>query len=144
VSDLTPPERRPAASAGTPPAGATAAPRGRGYYQLIQGGDGAFRFTLRAGNHETILESVVFWSRQSALAGVDALRVVAQESAQYRSVTEEDGRLRFEITDTEGRLLASSAPYSTRSGLTAGMASVRRHSASPAFRGLVFRTTVAS
>ena len=38
-----------------------------GYYQLIEGHDGGFMFALRAGNHETILESRVYWSRQAAL-----------------------------------------------------------------------------
>ena len=28
----------------------------KGYYQLIEGNGGGFMFTLRAGNHETILE----------------------------------------------------------------------------------------
>jgi uncharacterized protein len=114
-----------------------------GYYQLIQGGDGAFRFTLRAGNHETILESVVYWSRPAALAAVDDIRVRAQDLANFRTVLVDDGRLRFEVTCPEGQPLARSAHYSTRSGLAAGMASVRRHCLSTAFRGLVFRTTAA-
>lgn len=117
---------------------------GRGYYQLIEGGDGAFRFTLRAGNHETILESVVFWTRQAALQGVETLRQVGEKPASFRTITEDDGRVRFEVVDDQGRRLASSTPYATRSGLTAGMASVRRHCPSTMFRGLVFRTTVAS
>ena len=37
----------------------------KGYYQLIEGNGGGFMFTLRAGNHETILESRVYWSRCS-------------------------------------------------------------------------------
>ncbi len=142
----TPPDRQPSAVAGAgAPAGHApkAAASIRGYYQLIQGGDGAFRFTLRAGNHETILESVVYWSRQAALAAADSLRVLALDPANFRTLPEDDGRLRFEVTGPEGQRLASSAHYSTRSGLAAGMASVRRHCASPSFRGLVFRTTAA-
>ncbi len=132
-----------AAASATATATATAtAPKGHGYYQLIQGGEGAFRFTLRAGNHETILESVVYWSRQAALAAVDSLRELAQDPANFRTLTDPDGRLRFEITSAEGRRVASSARYSTRSGLAAGMVSVRRHCVSTSFRGLVFRTTV--
>jgi uncharacterized protein YegP (UPF0339 family) len=47
----------------------------RGCYQLVEGHPGGFMSTLRAGNHETILESRVFWSRQAALDAVDALRL---------------------------------------------------------------------
>ena len=53
--------------------GAARAPRG--YYQLVEGHQGGFMFTLRAGNHETILESRVYWSRQAALDAVEAVRM---------------------------------------------------------------------
>jgi uncharacterized protein len=144
MSHPPPPEPELGAGSGSgTPAVPAAARRKGGYYQLIQGGDGAFRFTLRAGNHETILESVVYWSRQAALDAVDALRLRAQDLANFRTVAQDDGRLWFEVICAEGRCLARSAPYSTGSGVAGGIASVRRHCVSTAFRGLVFRTTAA-
>ena len=49
-----------------------------GYYQLIEGHDGGFMFSLRAGNHETILESRVYWSRQATLDAIETLRHASQ------------------------------------------------------------------
>lgn len=113
-----------------------------GYFQLIEGDDGAFMFTLRAGNHETILTSRVFWTRPAAMAGVDMLRRQSQCAQAYVRHTDADGRQWFEVLDENRRALGRSEPYASRSGLAAGMASVKRNSASTIFRGLVRRASV--
>lgn len=50
----------------------------KGCYQFIEGHGGGFMFTLRAGNHETILQSRVCWSRQAALEAVQRVRECSQ------------------------------------------------------------------
>ena len=111
----------------------------RGYYQLIEGHYGGFMFALRAGNHETILESRVFWSRQAALDAVSVVRVCSQEPGRYVRRETDDGNHYFELVDEAGKLLARSVGCGTRSGLTAGIASVQRNAPSESFRGLVRR-----
>lgn len=113
-----------------------------GYFQLIEGDDGAFMFTLRAGNHETVLTSRVFWSRQSAMDGVALLRIQSQRPECYVRHTDADGRQWFEVLDAAQHTLGRSEPYASRSGLAAGMASVKRNSAATIFRGLVRRANV--
>lgn len=113
-----------------------------GYFQLIEGDDGAFMFTLRAGNHETVLTSRVFWTRQAAMEGVETLRRQAQRPDAYLRHTDADGRQWFEVLDEKQRSLGRSEPYASRSGLSAGMASVKRNSVSVSFRGLVRRANV--
>lgn len=113
-----------------------------GYFQLIEGDDGAFMFTLRAGNHETVLTSRVFWSRQAAMDGVALLRSQSQRPECYVRHTDADGRQWFEVLDTAHHTLGRSEPYASRSGLAAGMASVKRNSAATVFRGLVRRANV--
>jgi uncharacterized protein len=111
----------------------------RGYYQLIEGHQGGFMFALRAGNHETILESRVFWSRQAALDAVDAVRLNVQDPARFVRHESPDGCHYFELVDAEGRTLGRSSGCTTRAGLAAGIASVQRNAAATAFRGLVRR-----
>ena len=111
----------------------------KGYYQLIEGHQGGFMFSLRAGNHETILESRIYWSRQAALDAVAALRVLSQDPAHYQRREAADGSHYFELVDEQGRLLGRSAGCATRAGLAAGIASVQRNAPSPSFRGLVRR-----
>ncbi len=114
-----------------------------GYFQLIEGDDGAFMFTLRAGNHETVLTSRVFWSRQAALDAATLLGRQAQRPECYVRHTDPDGRQWFEVLDERQHTLARSEPYGSRSGLAAGMASVKRNSQANVFRGLVRRANVA-
>ncbi len=114
-----------------------------GYFQLIEGDDGAFMFSLRAGNHETVLTSRVYWSRQATLDGVALLRCQAQNPACYRRQADPDGRQWFEVLDAAGQPLVRSEAYASRSGLASGMASVKRNSASTVFRGLVRCASVA-
>lgn len=113
-----------------------------GYFQLIEGDDGAFMFTLRAGNHETVWTSRVFWTRQAAMEGVEMLRRQSQRPEAYVRHTAPDGRQWFEVLDQNQHTLGRSEPYASRSGLAAGMASVKRNSASTSFRGLVRRASV--
>lgn len=114
-----------------------------GYFQLVEGDDGTYMFTLRAGNHETVLTSRVFWSRQAAMDGVETLRRQAQRPEAYVRHADADGRQWFEVLDDKQHTLGRSEPYASRSGLSAGMASVKRNSVSTAFRGLVRRASVA-
>jgi len=111
----------------------------RGYYQLIEGHHGGFMFALRAGNHETILESRVFWSRQAALDAVSAVRLHSQDPSRYLRRERDDGSHYFELIDEAGKLLARSVGCGTRAGVAASMASVQRNAPSESFRGLVRR-----
>jgi uncharacterized protein len=111
----------------------------KGYYQLIEGHNGGFMFSLRAGNHETVLESRVFWSRQAAMDAVQTVRDCAQEPENYVKLEAPDGTHFFELRDAAGKLLGRGAPRKTRSALNAGIASVQRNAPAESFRGLVRR-----
>ncbi len=119
----------------------------KGYYQLIEGHQGNFMFALRAGNHETILESGVYWSRQAALDAVDAARLCSQDPGCFVRRECGHGNHYFELLDGHGKSLARSPGYGTRGGLLAGMASVQRNAPATTFRGLIRRhlhTTVSA
>ncbi len=96
-------------------------------------------FTLRACNHETILQSGVYWSRQAALDAVAAVRVYSQDLGRYARRENIDGRHHFKLLEPSGKTLARSAGCSTRGGLSAGLASVQRNAPSTTFRGLIRR-----
>lgn len=114
----------------------------KGYYQLIEGHGGGFMFTLRAGNHETILQSRVYWSRQAALEAVQRVRECSQNPMRYVKRENPEGLHVFELLDENGQCLGRSAGSASRSALSAGMASVQRNAPSQVFRGLVRRTLI--
>ena len=115
----------------------------KGYYQLIEGHEGGFMFTLRAGNHETILESRVYWSRQAALDAVAEVREQSQNLERYVRREADDGSHYFQLLDAEGKTLGRSTGCGSRAGLTAGIASVKRNAPALSFRGLVRRALMA-
>ncbi len=114
----------------------------KGYYQLIEGNGGGFMFTLRAGNHETILESRVYWSRQAAMDAVQRVRECSQDPLRYVKREHPEGTHYFELQGDNGQWLGRSVGCTNRSALAAGIASVQRNAPSQVFRGLVRRTLV--
>lgn len=112
----------------------------KGYFQMIEGHDGGFMFALRAGNHETVLESRVYWSRQAALDAVVQARECSQDPEKFVKMEGSDGSHYFELHDTGGKLLGRGPSRKTRAALNAGIASVQRNAVSQAFRGLVRRS----
>ena len=111
----------------------------KGYYQLIEGHAGGFGFTLKAGNHETVLQSPVYWSRQAALDAVAEVRLHSQDPTLFDRRESEDGSFYFVLLNPAGKVLGRSAGCNTRSGLNAGIASVQRNGPAESFRGLVRR-----
>jgi uncharacterized protein YegP (UPF0339 family) len=114
----------------------------KGYYQLIEGHGGGFMFTLRAGNHETILESRVYWSRQAAMDAVQRVRECSADPLRYVRRESAEGLHYFELLDDKGQWLGRSTGCASRSALPAGIASVQRNAGSQVFRGLVRRTLI--
>jgi uncharacterized protein len=115
-----------------------------GYYQLIEGDDGAFMYTLRAGNHETILTSRVYWSRGAALDAVAALRLASQLPERFQRHLIDSSAAWFAVSGADGQWLAKSEAYGSRSGLNTGIASVQRNAPSLVFRGLLRRASLAA
>lgn len=116
----------------------------KGYYQLVEAANGEAMFLLRAGNHESILRSRIFRSRQAAIEGAAWLREHGAERARYLRRDSADGRPYFTILGPDGQELARSEPYASRSGVDTGIASVQRNCASREFRGLVRLTSLAA
>lgn len=113
-----------------------------GYYQLIEGYDGGFAFLLRAGNHESIFESRVFWGRQSALDAVVQFRRLVQDDTRITPARNKTGQHVLHVLDDAQRLLGTGSPCASSSGLNTNRAALRRNAPAQDFRGLVRRSLV--
>lgn len=113
-----------------------------GYYQLIEGYDGGFAFILRAGNHEAIFESRVFWGRQSALDAVVRFRQLIQDDSRLRPTRNKTGQHLLQVLEDDQRLLGSGSACATAAGLNTNRAALRRSAPAQDFRGLVRRSLV--
>jgi len=62
-----------------------------GYFEIRRGAGGAFRFNLKAGNHETILTSETYTTKDAALNGIESVRKNAAEDGKFDRRTAKDG-----------------------------------------------------
>lgn len=96
--------------------------------------------TSRAGNHEAIFESRVFWGRQSALDAVVRFRQLIQDDKHLNPTRNKAGQHLLHLLDDHQRLLGTGSPCSTAAGLNTHRAALRRNAMAQDFRGLVRRT----
>jgi uncharacterized protein YegP (UPF0339 family) len=115
-----------------------------GYYQLIEGYDGGFAFILRAGNHEAIFESRVFWGRQSTLDAVVRFRRLILDDSRLQATRNKAGQHLLHVLDDDQRLLGAGSPCASVAGLNTNRAALRRNAQAQVFRGLVRRSLVMS
>ena len=55
-----------------------------GYFHLASSAAGRFTFNLKAGNHEVILTSQSYTSKQDALKGIESVRANAPIDARFQ------------------------------------------------------------
>jgi uncharacterized protein YegP (UPF0339 family) len=96
-----------------------------GYFELTAAAGGQFKFNLKAGNHEVILSSELYKSKQSAQGGIDSVKKNAPSDDRYQRKTAKDGSPYFVLTATNGETIGRSEMYSSASAMEGGIASVK-------------------
>lgn len=94
------------------------------YFELKASGP-QFMFNLKAGNHEVILTSERYASKQGALAGIESVKKNAPDDARYQRKTAKDGSPFFVLTAANGEPLGHSEMYSSAVAMEGGIASVK-------------------
>ena len=95
-----------------------------GSFVIEKGAAASFRFNLRAGNHEIILSSESYKSKDGALNGVESVRVNSQDDARYTRKTAKDGSPYFVLTAKNSEIIGKSEMYSSVSAMENGIKSV--------------------
>jgi uncharacterized protein YegP (UPF0339 family) len=95
-----------------------------GYYTLQTTKNDGFLFNLKAGNHETILTSQVYKSRQSALDGIESVRNNSQLDSRFERRLAKDGSPYFLLLATNGQIIGQSEMYSALAAMEKGIKSV--------------------
>ena len=96
-------------------------------FDLKQGGSGQFMFNLKAGNGEVILTSELYNQKQSAIAGIDSVKVNASDDTRYERKTAKNGQPFFVLTATNGQVIGKSEMYSSASAMENGIQSVKKN-----------------
>jgi uncharacterized protein len=96
-----------------------------GTFVLDRSKNGKYKFNLRAGNHQVILSSELYESKESAEAGIASVRNNASSDERFERKTAKDGSAYFVLKATNGQTIGKSEMYTTTSSMERGIRSVR-------------------
>ncbi len=108
----------------------------KGYFQLASSAAGRFRFNLRAGNHQVILTSQSYTTKQGALDGIESVRANAPIAARFERKVAKDSSPYFVLLAANGQTIGKSEMYSTNAAMEGGIASVMSNGPSTSVKGL--------
>jgi len=95
-----------------------------GYFHLKASGS-QYMFNLKAGNHEVLLTSELYASRQNAQAGIASVQKNAPDNSRYQRKVAKDGSPYFVLVAANGEALGRSEMYSSTAAMENGIASVK-------------------
>ena len=95
-----------------------------GYFVLKQSGT-QYMFNLKAGNHETLLTSERYSTKQSAQGGIASVQQNAAHDERFKKSTAKDGSMYFTLTAGNGESLGRSEMYPTAAARDKGIAAVK-------------------
>ena len=95
-----------------------------GYYELKRSGSTEFMFNLKAGNHETILTSQRYSSKDGAQHGIASVQENSPQADKYDRRVSKDESPYFVLTAGNGLVIGTSEMYSSTSARDQGIASV--------------------
>lgn len=97
-----------------------------GYFELRKNDSGAFRFNLKAGNHETILScSESYSTKAAAQTGIESVKKNAPDDARYDRRKATDGSPYFVLRAGNNEIIGKSEMYSSAAAMENGIASVK-------------------
>jgi uncharacterized protein len=107
-----------------------------GYFDLHVTPAGHFMFNLKAGNHEVILTSQVYKSKQAALDGIESVRNNSQIESRFERKSAKDNSPYFVLNASNGQVVGKSEMYSGAAAMENGIKSVIANGASKTIKGI--------
>lgn len=100
-----------------------------GYFELHKSSDEKFVFNLKADNHEIILTSQTYSTKQHAMDGIESVRKNSSMDAQYTRKHSTAKQPYFVLNSTNGETIGSSQMYASAAAMEGGIASVKENGA---------------
>lgn len=107
-----------------------------GYFELKKSASGQFMFNLRAANHQIILTSETYGTKQAAQTGIESVRKNAAEDSRYTRKVSTRQEPYFVLTATNGQTIGRSEMYSSAAAMESGIASVKANGPTPTVKDL--------
>lgn len=97
-----------------------------GKFLLTQNGDN-WRFVLKAGNGEPILQSETYESKAAANNGIESVRKNSARDGAFEVKVAKNGEHYFVLKATNGQVVGQSEMYSSASACENGIESVKKN-----------------
>lgn len=98
-----------------------------GKFVLALAKNGEFTFSLKAGNGQTILTSETYKAKQSALTGIESVRINGVVNDRFERRVAKDGHPYFVLKASNGQEIGRSQMYASRATMEKGIASVKNN-----------------
>ncbi|KAA8998890.1 DUF1508 domain-containing protein [Affinibrenneria salicis] len=95
-----------------------------GYYVLSKAKDNQFYFNLKAGNHETILTSERYTTKEAAHKGIASVQSNSPDESNFEYKTSVRGEPYFVLKAKNHQVIGTSEQYSAQEAAKKGVQSV--------------------
>ncbi len=96
-----------------------------GKYELFKDKKGEFRFRLKSGNGEIVLQSEGYGAEQAALEGIESVKKNSGRAGAFETKGEPGGKPYFVLKAANGQVIGMSETYSSEAALKSGIESVK-------------------
>jgi hypothetical protein len=93
-----------------------------GYYQLKKNAAGKYMFDLKAANHEVILTSESYETKQAAETGIASVRKNGLNASAFDKKLSSGGQPYFTLMASNGQIIGTSEMYSSEAARDNGIA----------------------
>ena len=99
-----------------------------GYFKLFKSEkSGEYYFNLKAGNHETILQSQGYSDKSGAENGIQSVKNNASDDNRFDRKESKNGQFYFNLKAANGQVIGKSEMYTTKASMENGIASVSKN-----------------
>lgn len=107
-----------------------------GWYEVSQASNGQYRFVLKAGNGEVILNSELYKTKASALNGIESVQKNSPEDGRYERLEAKNGKPYFNLKAANHQIIGTSQFYSSEQSRDKGIESVKTNGSSTTIKEL--------
>ncbi|ESK54667.1 MAG: YegP family protein [Moraxellaceae bacterium] len=107
-----------------------------GWFEISLASDGQFRFVLKAGNGESILNSELYKTKAAALNGIASVQKNSPDDARYERLTSKNEKPYFNLKAANHQVIGASQLYSSEQSRDKGVESVKNNGPSEVIKDL--------
>lgn len=105
-----------------------------GWFELDKSNNGQYRFVLRAGNGEIILNSELYTTKSAAENGIKSVQTNSHLAERYDLKDASNGKFYFNLKAANHQIIGTSQMYGTRQSRETGIASVKTNGSTTAIK----------